>query len=356
MQEIHLGKVVQRLRPWLYLTAGGWSALLCVLITVILNVQLDWNLFASFLCGFIASSLFNIWFTYACHSSRLSSITSEISIPSAFLIHVFLFLFGSGVLYFLRYEAALTTTLSIVLTESTICVLSLFIGRIWIFVSPSSALVEYQGLDEDFYEKSVDTAQVGSFRAWYHQGRYLEVAALVQSTYKPGYVVYDFGSGGSEWNSMHLPVIGVDINRRMLEYGRAKGNLIAFEVTELHKTNLGAESADLVVCTEALEHVPKKEDVLHEIMRVLKPGGCLILTVPWDTIFSPFFWLFNVNCFYRGYVLGEEYHRQRCGHYNHFSRGRLRKLLSSAGFRVMRTYRYRGLLLYNVCMKPACLP
>ena len=38
--------------------------------------------------------------------------------------------------------------------------------------------------------------------------------------------------------------------------------------------------ADTVVCTEVLEHVPNPEDVLTEAYRLLKPGGKLIVSIP----------------------------------------------------------------------------
>src|SRR5436190_14960421 len=37
---------------------------------------------------------------------------------------------------------------------------------------------------------------------------------------------------------------------------------------------------DYVFSTEVMEHVPEPKDFLNEIYRVLKPGGVLIMTVP----------------------------------------------------------------------------
>ena len=37
---------------------------------------------------------------------------------------------------------------------------------------------------------------------------------------------------------------------------------------------------DLVICTQVLEYIPEPATVIAEIHRVLKPGGCLLLSVP----------------------------------------------------------------------------
>jgi SAM-dependent methyltransferase len=57
-----------------------------------------------------------------------------------------------------------------------------------------------------------------------------------------------------------------------------------------------AESFDVVLCTQVLEHVPEPERALAEAVRVLRIGGRLILTVPgvWPTHEAPYdFWRFT---------------------------------------------------------------
>jgi SAM-dependent methyltransferase len=43
---------------------------------------------------------------------------------------------------------------------------------------------------------------------------------------------------------------------------------------------LAANQFDLVICTQMLEYAPEPAAVVDEIHRVLKPGGCLFLSVP----------------------------------------------------------------------------
>lgn len=43
---------------------------------------------------------------------------------------------------------------------------------------------------------------------------------------------------------------------------------------------VGDETFDTVLCTQVLEHVPDPARAVREIARVLRPGGCLIATVP----------------------------------------------------------------------------
>jgi len=47
---------------------------------------------------------------------------------------------------------------------------------------------------------------------------------------------------------------------------------------------------DAILCTEVLEHVPHPQAAVHELVRLLKPGGELILTAPFAsfTHFAPF--------------------------------------------------------------------
>jgi len=43
---------------------------------------------------------------------------------------------------------------------------------------------------------------------------------------------------------------------------------------------LASERFDLVICTQVLEYVPEPAMAIAEMHRVLKPGGCMVLSVP----------------------------------------------------------------------------
>ena len=44
-------------------------------------------------------------------------------------------------------------------------------------------------------------------------------------------------------------------------------------------------SFDAVLCTEVVEHIPDPAETIREIHRVLKPGGLLVVTIPWSARF-----------------------------------------------------------------------
>jgi len=55
-------------------------------------------------------------------------------------------------------------------------------------------------------------------------------------------------------------------------------------------------SFDTILCNEVLEHVYKPQEVLREIVRILKPGGYVYITVPmmWCLHYEPYdFWRYT---------------------------------------------------------------
>jgi len=78
--------------------------------------------------------------------------------------------------------------------------------------------------------------------------------------------------------SLGHTVIGVDSSVAMLERAREKVPGGEFHEADLHDLPLPDDHVDLVVCALALIHVPTLEPVLAEFVRVLRPGGQLVIS------------------------------------------------------------------------------
>jgi coenzyme F420 hydrogenase subunit beta len=72
----------------------------------------------------------------------------------------------------------------------------------------------------------------------------------------------------------------LEASSRMLEIARAGYQGESFRITDLHDLPFDAESMDLVVSLETLEHVPDPLHFLLECSRVLKVGGHLVVSCP----------------------------------------------------------------------------
>jgi ubiquinone/menaquinone biosynthesis C-methylase UbiE len=67
------------------------------------------------------------------------------------------------------------------------------------------------------------------------------------------------------------------------------------------------ESFDAVLCTEVLEHVPDPVKAIHEMSRLLRKGGMLILTAPFCSLthFAPFHFSTGFSKYYYEHHLRE---------------------------------------------------
>ncbi len=83
-------------------------------------------------------------------------------------------------------------------------------------------------------------------------------------------------------------ITGVDVSGRMLE--KARRNLQGYDATLLHGqlSELALEdgSFDAMVCTEVLEHIVDPQAVLRDMVRLLRPGGRVVLTFPNDKLIN----------------------------------------------------------------------
>jgi SAM-dependent methyltransferase len=98
---------------------------------------------------------------------------------------------------------------------------------------------------------------------------------------------------------------------------------------------------DCVIASEILEHVPEDDRVIGELIRVLKPGGSLAITVPR--------WLPEWVC----WLLSREYHSNEGGHVRIYRASALRAKFLARGLRF--THRHHAHALHSPFWWLKCL-
>ena len=144
-------------------------------------------------------------------------------------------------------------------------------------------------------------------------------------------LILDVGCGSQPFRFL----VSTDATYRALDYSGARTNFgYSMPDTTYYEGNrwpLDQAIADVVLCTETLEHVPEPAAFLSEAFRCLKPGGMILLTVPFAA---------------RWHFIPHDYWR--------FTPSALQRLLSAAGFTDIVVYA-RGNALTVACYKVMAL-
>lgn len=93
-----------------------------------------------------------------------------------------------------------------------------------------------------------------------------------------GCLVVDLGAGECNYKHLfgHTRYVGVDLGVGNAGWDYTKLDILG----DLSRLPLRAETADVVVCTETLEHLSQPWLFAEEVSRVIKQGGRLLVTVP----------------------------------------------------------------------------
>ena len=146
------------------------------------------------------------------------------------------------------------------------------------------------------YDRANDLLSFGSARVWRKQ-----VAKLVDP--QKGQTILDLAAGTGASSVAFLKegvrVVAADFSMGMLEEGRKRHPQIEFVFADATKLPFRAEEFDTVTISFGLRNVENTELALSEMLRVLKPGGKLVVcefsTIPNKFLHSLYrFYLKNI--------------------------------------------------------------
>ena len=135
-------------------------------------------------------------------------------------------------------------------------------------------------------------------------------------------------------------VIGLDLSFEDLNTAKSRLNdfdlsgfdtFCAFGVGNIKNIPIENSSLDAVVCSEVLEHVDSPKESIQELVRVLKPGGIMALSVPR--------YLPELIC----WKLSKEYSKTPGGHVRIFKHSQLRDLAENNGLQYQSFHWAHGL-------------
>ena len=124
------------------------------------------------------------------------------------------------------------------------------------------------------YDKANDLLSFGSARIWRKK-----VAKLVNS--QPGQTILDLAAGTGSSSIVFLregvKVVAADFSNGMLEEGRKRHPELEFVFADAAALPFADRAFDTVTISFGIRNVEKTEVALSEMLRVLKPGGKLVI-------------------------------------------------------------------------------
>ncbi|MEK6804276.1 MAG: methyltransferase domain-containing protein [Nitrospirota bacterium] len=110
---------------------------------------------------------------------------------------------------------------------------------------------------------------------------------VAQRLGKPSLSILDFGCGTGDHVTYPLAclghrVLGVDMHEPSIQEAQRRYPLtnLLFRTARLESLIREGVAADLIICSEVLEHLQQPQDCLSLLRRLLKPNGALIITTP----------------------------------------------------------------------------
>jgi len=129
--------------------------------------------------------------------------------------------------------------------------------------------------------------------AWFSRNiiyyRTVEINEILKHT-KKSQKILDFGCNDAyitrliKKNSPSSEVQGADINKKALNRAKKRNKNIKFSIINKKFYKKNKNSFDLIILSHVLEHAPNPEVMLGNINSLIKPGGKIIVCVPYEVI------------------------------------------------------------------------
>ena len=168
---------------------------------------------------------------------------------------------------------------------------------------------------------------------WWLVGKYRIVADTVRRNFPPRVAgrtprILDLGCGPGnllDYLAPHGHAFGTDFSQDALRFCAGRGFRRMFRA-DFQALPLREGCFDLITCIDVLEHLSDDRRAIHELVRVMRPGGVLVVSVP----AFMFLW-------------GD--HDTMYGHHRRYTTGQVRERLEAAGLRVRKLSYFQPLFL-----------
>lgn len=124
-------------------------------------------------------------------------------------------------------------------------------------------------------------------------------------------------------------VSAVDVYKKAIQYGKKSYPHIKFAIADAHKLPSKANSFDLVICYEVIEHLTNPEIALTEMKRVMKPKGRALVAMDSGS------WLFRIVWWVAEKTICRVW---QGAHLNPYKHTELEKVIRKAGFKIIKKY------------------
>lgn len=119
-----------------------------------------------------------------------------------------------------------------------------------------------------------------AFDSWIPLQRYWQRARfrVIREMVEGARRILDIGCGSSRIVQSLPQAVGLDTQMRKLRWLRAPARELV--QASLDRLPFADETFDAVICSEVIEHIPREQVDLSDMVRVLQPGGVLVLGTP----------------------------------------------------------------------------